>query len=205
MMKLIVVTGGIGSGKSQVCDILEKKGNVARYDADTRVKALYVEFPELLSDIEKALGCCLRNEDGDFVPSGLAAKIFSDREALGIVENIVFPALIDDFDDFCARNKDCGYVVFESATILEKPQFDGFGDIVLLVDAPFEVRLERACLRDGKSRDEILERMRNQKLMNKLSDGGSDPRIDVVIVNDGSFEELEDKIDNLHNNILRTE
>lgn len=203
-MKVIVVTGGIGSGKSQVCDILEKKG-IARYDADARVKSLYAEHPELLLNIENALGCCLRNEKGDFVPSGLAAKIFSDREALGIVENLVFPALLEDFDGFCERNKDLSYVVFESATILEKPQFDGFGDFVLLVDAPFDVRLERACLRDGKSRDEILNRMRNQKLMNELSDGGMDPRIDMVIVNDGSLDELEYKINNLHNNILRTE
>lgn len=205
MMKVIVVTGGIGSGKSQACAILEKKGNIVRYDADTRVKALYSEYPELLSGMEKALGCGLRNEKGDFVPSILAARIFTDKDALALVESMVFPVLIEDFKSFRIRNKDAEFVIFESATVLEKPQFEGFGDIVLLVDAPFEARLERACLRDRKGKDEILERMRNQKLMNELSDGGTDPRIDVVIVNDGSLEELEDKMDNLYNNILRTE
>ena len=81
-------------------------------------------------------------------------------------------------------------MVFESATVLEKPQFEGFGDKIVLVDAPFEVRLDRACRRDGADRVKVLARMKNQKLMNELSAGGEDPRIDYRIVNDCSMEEL---------------
>ena len=76
-MKTLVITGGIGSGKSEVCRILERYGVVARYDADARVKALYSAHPTLLDDIEKALECRLRNDDGCFVPSLLSARIFS--------------------------------------------------------------------------------------------------------------------------------
>jgi dephospho-CoA kinase len=81
-------------------------------------------------------------------------------------------------------------VVFESATVLEKPQFEGFGDKIVLVDAPFETRLERACRRDGTDREKVLARMHNQKLMNELSAGGEDPRIDCRIVNDCSIDDL---------------
>ena len=81
-------------------------------------------------------------------------------------------------------------VVFESATVLEKSQFEGFADKVILVDAPFEVRLARACRRDGADRDRVLARMQNQKLMNDLSDGSEDSRIDCKIMNDSTFEEL---------------
>lgn len=193
MMVVLVVTGGIGSGKSEVCRILEQIGLDCQYNADMKVKALYTGCSGLLESIEKGLGCSLRDEDGCFIPSRLAERIFSDKEALAFVESLVFPALIEDFEEHCRKNAGKEVVIFESATILEKPQFDGFGDITVLVDAPFDIRLERACRRDGADKDAVLARMSNQKLMNALSDGMSDPRIDAVIVNDGTFEELKNR------------
>lgn len=188
-MTVIIVTGGIGSGKSEVCSILKDMGFRSQYNADSRAKALYEEHPSLLADIETSLGRCLRDEEGRFMPGVLASIIFNDTKALNVVEDHLFPALIDDFNEFAGN---CGdeYVVFESATVLEKPQFEGFGDKVIFVDAPFETRLERACLRDGADREKVLARMRNQKLMNALSDGLEDPRIDCVILNDGTLEDL---------------
>ena len=186
---VLVVTGGIGSGKSEVCRILMDMGYVHQYNADSRAKALYEEHPTLLSDIETSLGCSLRDENGKFQPSRLAAVIFSDRNALETVESHLFPALNEDFSSFAGKCGE-GIVVFESATMLEKPQFDGFGDKIILVDAPFETRLERACRRDGADREKVLARMQNQKLMNDLSNGSVDPRIDCKIMNDSTFEEL---------------
>ena len=187
---ILVVTGGIGSGKSQVCGILREMGIRAQYNADARAKALYEEHPTLLSDIEKSLGCTLKNKEGKFEPSKLASVIFNDRDALETVENHLFPVMIEDFQTFAGN---CGeeIVVFESATVLEKPQFKGFGDKVILVDAPFDIRLERACKRDGADQAKVLARMRNQKLMNDLSDGYEDPRIDCKILNDSSLDDLE--------------
>ena len=191
VMKVLIITGGIGSGKSAVCRILQEAGVTAQYNADERVKALYSAHPKLLSDIEVSLGCVLRNEVGDFVPSFLAARIFSDPQALLKVEALVFPALMEDFRAFAEAHKEDDIIVFESATILEKPQFEGFGDMVVLVDAPYEVRLGRACARDGADRAAVEARMANQKLMNSFSDGGHDPRVDAVIVNDSDIEELK--------------
>lgn len=192
-MKVLVITGGIGSGKSAVCRILHEAGITAQYNADERVKALYSAHPTLLKDIEECLECVLRNEHGTFVPAKLAARIFPDPEALQKVESLVFPALIEDFKAFAETNKDEDIIVFESATILEKPQFDGFGDKVVLVDAPYDVRLERACARDGADRSAVEARMANQKLMNALSEGGHDSRIDAVIMNDSDMDELRER------------
>lgn len=192
-MKVLVVTGGIGSGKSEVCRLMADMGLDLQYDADRRVKMLYDVHPGLLADIESALGCGLRDADGKFVPSLLAERIFTDRDALNKVENLVFPALMEDFETFCTDHPDRKIVVFESATILEKPQFDGFGDFVILVDAPFDLRLSRACSRDNKDKKAVMARMSNQTLMNSLSDGGSDPRIDAVIMNDDTKAELRIK------------
>lgn len=199
---ILVVTGGIGSGKSQVCGILSKMGLSAQYNADLRAKALYEEHPTLLAQIEKSLCCSFRDRDGRFVPSLLASRIFTDRQALETVEAHLFPALMEDFQSFAGS---CGedIVVFESATVLEKSQFDGFGDKIILVDAPFETRLERACRRDGSAREEVLARMLNQKLMNDLSSGAVDPRIDCVIINDGTLEDLESRTGNAINSLIR--
>lgn len=194
MMNVLVVTGGIGSGKSAACRILAEKGLEVQYNADARVRELYTSCQGLLEDIEHRLGCCLRNDEGHFVPKLLADRIFTDREALETVEAMVFPALIKDFEAFCRSEEDASIVVFESATVLEKPQFDGFGDKVILVDAPVEVRLERACPRDGADRSAVMARMANQKLMNALSSGAADSRIDAVIVNDSSLQVLEEKL-----------
>lgn len=193
-MKILVITGGIGSGKSEVCRILAQKGLTVQYNADAKVKELYDTVPGLLESIEDRLGCSLRDEAGKFVPRCLAQRIFVDRQALETVESLVFPALMEDFLAF-AGNSGSPFVVFESATILEKPQFDGFGDRVILVDAPVSMRMERACRRDGADREAVKARMANQKKMNALSEGATDPRIDAVIVNDGSIAILEQKIE----------
>lgn len=200
-MKVLAVTGGIGSGKSEVCRILAENGLTLQYNADSRAKALYVESPGLLDEIEIALGGKFRDEDGNFVPSRLAAVIFSDSAALEKVEALLFPEMIRDFHKVMAEAAEDQIVVFESATFLEKKQFDGFADIVLLVDAPFDVRLERACRRDGASKEAILARMKSQRLMNELSEGLEDPRISCRVLNDGTRQELEQNVLSVLNQI----
>ena len=193
-MKILAVTGGIGSGKSEVCRILAENGLALQYNADSRAKELYVECPGLLGEIEKELGERFTDAEGNFVPSRLAAVIFSDAAALEKVEALLFPEMIRDFHRMMAEAAQDQIVVFESATFLEKKQFDGFADIVLLVDAPFDMRLERACRRDGASKEAIIARMKNQRLMNELSEGLEDPRINYRVQNDGTRQELEHKV-----------
>ena len=193
-MRVLAVTGGIGSGKSEVCRILARHGLQMQYNADARAKALYTECPGLLDAMEDALGCVLRSEDGRFMSSALAAVIFTDKDAMEKVEALLYPEMIRDFHRMMAEAFEDQIVVFESATFLEKKQFDGFADIVLLVDAPFDVRLERACARDAASRDAVLARMKCQTLMNALSEGHRDPRIDYTVQNDGTRQELEENV-----------
>lgn len=108
----ILLTGGIGSGKSSVRRILERMG-VPCYDADSAVKGFYevplesesehltsdtAEKPFLLPEIEAALGLSFRKSDGCFDSRKLADAIFSDSVRLKTVEGIVFPALATDFE-----------------------------------------------------------------------------------------------------------
>lgn len=191
MMEILVVTGGIGSGKSEVCRILEEVYGCGVYNADERVKMLYDVHPSLLNDIETMLGDSMRDDEGRFVPARLSARIFSDRSLLRRVESLVFPALMEDFKLWAEEHVDEPFVVFESATLLEKPEFKGFGDKVVLVDSLVETRLERACRRDSASRENIYARMLNQKLMNRISDGEINPDVDAVIHNLGTLSDLK--------------
>lgn len=193
-MQVLIVTGGIGSGKSEICRILQDLYHCGVYNADQRVKRLYDVHPTLLDNLECSLKLSLRDDDGSFVPSRLSRLIFADKTALELVESLVFPALIEDFDLWKADFAYDSFVVFESATVLEKPQFHGFGDKVIVVDAPFATRLERACSRDGQTRDTIIARMQNQTLMNRVSSGEIPQRVDAVIMNDGTVCQLRDKV-----------
>lgn len=190
-MEVLVITGGIGSGKTEVCRILQEIYGCGVYNADERVKMLYDVHPTLLDDIEKLVAEPLRDGEGKFVPSRLSARIFRDRSLLRHVEALVFPALVEDFETWAQQYSDARFVVFESATVLEKPEFRGFGDKVVLVDSLVETRLERACMRDSAPRESVYARMLNQRMMNSISDGELQPEVDAVIHNLGTLTDLK--------------
>lgn len=196
-MKVVVVTGGIGSGKSVVCRYLNRRYGWPVYEADARVKELYQEHPTLLNDIEQSLGVVVRNSDGYFEPRLLADIIFNNADALAKVEEIVFPVLTEDFLLWKSVHEECSFTVLESATILEKPQLVGMGDIVVLIDAPLDVRTGRAACRDGVSESSVRQRMSRQKLMNDISTGEAEGPIDFMILNSGTIQDLENRIDDL--------
>lgn len=193
-MKVLIVTGGIGSGKSTVCSMLSKDYGYPVYEADRRVKELYLEHPRLLTDIEEALGDTFRNEDGEFQPAKLASRIFSHSGDLHKVESLVFPVLMEDFDSWKKINADNKYLVLESATILEKPSLLGMGDLIMVVDAPLQMRIDRAVSRDGVPEKAVRERVASQKLMNEISEGRVPENIDFVIKNDCDIEMLADRL-----------
>ena len=197
-MKVLVVTGGIGSGKSEVCRILTELGVRGVYDADTRAKSLYEAVPGLLDAMESELGLSLRDDDGRFVPAQLAAVVFADGKALETVERLLFPVMLEDFNGWVQEYSADPLIVFESATILDKPFFKGFGDFVLLVDAPLELRRRRASLRDDVDEGLVQKRIDRQKAVNELS-GMSvcPPEVDYIIVNDGGQENLREKVEKL--------
>ena len=186
-MKTLVITGGIGSGKSVVSEYLSSKG-IPVYDCDSRTKALYYENPLLVMDIEEALGESVTDQDGFLARKKLGSVIFSDKEKLAMVEAIVHPMVYEDFvrwrDD---RIKEAPFVVMESAIFLEKPLFHDLADAVLLLKAPGIVRVERTVRRDKSSARSVLQRMKAQRYSRK--------NVDAVIVNNSDIPSLYAKVD----------
>ena len=184
-MLTVIVTGGIGSGKSAVCALLGKRG-IPVYDSDSRVKELYACRRSLVPQLEKALGSPLRRADGTLDKARLAALIFSDDAARETLESIVYPILLKDFLRWRSR-QEAPFVVLESAIILSKPVFDGLADAVVLVSAPEELRIQRVMQRDNLSREEVLRRLSAQNLPME--------KVDVVLLNEGSPEELSTAVE----------
>ncbi len=184
-MRTVIVTGGIGSGKSAVCALLRKRG-IPVYDSDSRVKELYKSRRSLVPRLEKALGCPLRQDDGTLDKARLSALIFSDEGARETLESIVYPILLKDFQRWRSR-QEAPFVVLESAIILSKPIFDGLADAVVLVDAPRELRIRRVMERDGVSREQVQRRLEAQDLPLE--------KVNVTLPNSGSAEELSQAVD----------
>ena len=185
-MKTVVVTGLIGSGKSAVCALLEKRG-IPVYYADDRTKGLYDRRPSLVSRLETALGLSLRLPDGRLDRKALAAVIFSDATAREEVEAIVYPLVLQDFRRWKARQREVPFVVMESAVLLSKPRFDGLYDAAVLVSAPLEVRLRRVMARDGASEEAVRSRMQAQEI--------PQDKVDITLVNNGDAASLSQAVE----------
>jgi dephospho-CoA kinase len=165
MPKIVLVTGLIGSGKSAVCRILQRKGYPV-YDSDSRTKALY-RRPDVAARLESEIGL-----DADHLKG-----IFGTPDRLHRLEEIIHPEVLKDFRAFAAET-DSPVVFFESAIAMSLPLFRDIFDSVILVRAPKEKRWER-----------------NQKASQRDAFQSEPEHYDFLIENDGPIEALEDKTD----------
>lgn len=170
--KVVIITGGIGSGKSTLCAFLRSKGYPV-YDSDSAAKALQKSHPELQAMV--------------------TPDIFLRTDALKALENAVYPLLMEDFRLWASR-QESELLFFESAIVLQKEFFDKFGDYVILVDADVEHRLERTACRKG-GEEEIRRRMALQR------DERSNPRVDFIIDNNGSVSDAEKELEKVINKL----
>lgn len=173
MMK-IGITGGIGSGKSTVCRLFAARG-IAVYDSDREAKRLMTDDAALRAGIEARFGAgtyC----DGRLDRAKLAACVFADAAALADLNALVHPAVMADFAAWAERQAG-PYVVLESAILFEAG-LESQVDHTVAVLAPAELRVQRACRRDGCDEAAIRRRMAAQ-----LGDDELCARADYTIVN----------------------
>lgn len=164
-MKVLAVTGGIGSGKSFITQIFAAMG-VPVYDADSRTKLLYDTDADLKSALVDLFSDEILAQDGRIDRKRLASIVFNDAAALTRLEQRVFPAVLRDIDrwvDECSRrDSSSGFVVVESAIITEKEIFEGVADRILTVTSPLEIRISRVLSRDKTDRESVMARINSQ-------------------------------------------
>lgn len=169
MSTTVLVTGPIGSGKSEVCRYLSSLGWPV-YDCDSRTKSLYDSVPGLRSRIEAAL-------EIEWKDIGI---IFKDERRRALLESIVYPLVATDIARW-KEVQESRLLFVESAVALGKPQFDSLYDRVLLVTAD-------SSLREGRN---PAAAVRGALQSFDLS------RADYVIENNSSIEDLHEKTDKI--------
>lgn len=188
MASTVILTGGIGSGKSVVAAILASRG-IPVYDSDSRTKALYDSNPTLIPSLEQALGTSLRADDGKLDRKLLASIIFDSPERREQLESIVYPLVFKDFQAWKEEHSSAPFVVLESAVILSKPQYFPIADAaVVLVKADSDVRARRTMQRDGATLEAAMARMKAQPDV-------PETLARAVIDNSGTLEELQAQVE----------
>lgn len=177
----VAVTGGIGSGKSYVCQLLAERG-IAVYDCDAAAKRL-MRTSESLQQQLKALVGEEVYRGNRLVKPVMAKFLLASDENHQAVNRIVHPAVADDFVQSGFQWMECA-ILFESG-------FDRLVDRVVCVTAPEEVRLNRIMSRDGISRRKASEWLALQLPQEEVL-----AKSDFEIVNDGEHE-LNEQIDEI--------
>jgi dephospho-CoA kinase len=153
------VTGGIGSGKSLICQVFSHLG-VPVYIADEAAKNLMDHDPEIIKGLTAVFGATIY-EGGKLNRPKLAGFIFDDPKILADVNRIVHPGVRHNFSEWCSSFTSVPFVIQESAILFESNAFSFF-DYIILVTAPDEIRIQRVLSRPGMTREKILGIMKNQ-------------------------------------------
>lgn len=152
-MKKVGITGGIGSGKSIVCDIFRLLG-IPVYPADAHAKRLMEESPDLRASLKATFGDKVYKEDETLDRQYLSGIVFHDATKLEQLNQLVHPAVVRDYAQWVLQFPNAPYTLREAAILLESGTWKDL-DAILLVDAPEEMRIKRVMSRDGRKEAEV--------------------------------------------------
>ena len=177
-MRLIAISGGIGSGKSVVAHLLQVMGYQV-YDCDSRAKSLMTESEEVRRQLIEAFGNETYLADGTLNRQHLSAVAFADEQTLNRLNAIVHPATAQDMRMWADKRAAEGdQAAFVETALLRTAGIDRMVDDVWHVTAPEEVRIGRVMARSGLTALQVRDRMAAQNAEERIAEG------EQVIVND---------------------
>ncbi len=181
-MKKIGLTGGIGSGKSFVANVIEIMG-IPVYDSDRHAKYLMQNDRYLREKLVIEFGSLIYTDDS-LNRQYLSSLVFSKPDRLNTLNQLVHPAVKTDFLIW-ADGKRSPLVFLESAILFES-EFSLLMDKIVVVTAPLELRIDRIIQRDGMTKEAGMQRLKNQ-----WSDEKKISMADYVIENDDKHSIIE--------------
>lgn len=191
-MKIIGLTGGIGSGKSKILSVFSTYG-IPCYESDRRAKWLMQRDAELKSQIKSFFGDQIYEND-QFNQRKLAKLVFANKGKLEALNSLVHPRVKMDFKSFVSQ-QDTPYIIKEAAILFETGG-EKDCDATILVTAPEKLRLQRVLNREKISSMDIKARINNQ-----WSDSRKIPLADYII-NNIDWDKTLRKIDEIHQKLL---
>lgn len=171
-MKVIGITGGIGSGKSIVCKVFELLG-VPVYYADTRANWLTNNDLQLKKEIKELLGRQAYDENGQYNRKWVASQVFDNPELLKMLNMLIHPRVFDDTQKWLALHQNQPYIVREAAISNAAGNGNDL-DKIIVVSCPTEVRIKRIQQRDPQRSNEqiraIIARQKTEKEFSEIAD-----------------------------------
>ena len=196
-MLLVGLTGGIGSGKSTVAELLEARGAYI-VDADAVARSVVEPGSPALKELVARFGPGILDADGRLDRPALGKLAFADEEARKDLEAITHPAINQEFLARMQAAPPDSVVVCDIPLLAESPQAQARGyPVVIVVEAPRDVRLERLEKR-GVPRADAEQRMAAQ-----ATDDQRRAIATHVIDNGGSRRDLESQVDEVWADLLR--
>ena len=174
--KIIGITGGIGSGKSLVSELLSSLGHPT-YNSDIEAKRLYLN-PDIKKEVISIFGEDVYSGN-ELNRAVLGSKVFSDNVLLEKLNQLIHPAVGAHFKNWL-EVQDSNLIFKEAAILIESEAYKSCNGIIT-VSASESLRIERVMTRDGVSEAEVKDRMDKQ-----LSDKERESYADWVIQNDGT-------------------
>lgn len=190
---LFGITGGIGCGKSLVAQFLKEKG-VPIIQADPLAKELAQKLPEIRQALIREFGKDVYTSVGTLNKSRLNELVFENPQTRIRVNQIIHPPVMRHIAKLAKKLfMEGNLLVGVEAALIYEAQMDQRLDLVVVVAAPLEKRLQWLKQRDGLSEEEILKRINSQiPLEEKIR------RSDYAIENNGSIKELKQKVEKFY-------
>lgn len=195
MAFILGLTGGIGSGKSAATNFFKTLG-IDIIDADLIAREVVSINSPALEDIRKHFGDDILYENGELNRAVLRDIIFNDALEKAWLEDLLHPQI----RDIILKKTDnviSPYGILVSPLLFETQQND-LTDRSLLIDVPEDIQLQRVMARDNNTQQQVKNIINSQ-----LSRKEKQQRANDIIINDGSLTELEEKLFNYHQQLLK--
>lgn len=159
-MRIVGLTGGIGSGKTTVANFFSKNKNVAIYIADNEAKKLMNTSATIKNKLVALFGENAYQND-KLNRKFIANIVFKNKQKLQELNTIVHPEVRLHFKNFIKKNNQKAYIIYENAILFESKSNE-LCDIIITVFVSEKIKIERIIARDKSTEKEVLNRIRNQ-------------------------------------------
>lgn len=193
-MKIVGLTGGIGSGKSTIAKWFIEKG-IPVYDSDSEAKRLMNENSRIREQLMELFGEGAYH-NGELNRKFIASKVFEDKALLEKLNKVVHPVVREDFRNW-AQNQATPFVLKEAAILFESGAYKDC-DYIISVVSEEELRIGRVMQRDSVPREQILNRIQNQ-----WTDELRIVNSDFIIRNNSSLENLKSEFEKIYMKLLK--
>lgn len=200
-MYIVALTGGIGSGKSEAARQFAQLG-VPVVDTDAIAHELTATGSPVLSEIEHMFGAHILNKDGSLNRSRLRAHVFSNPAERIRLEALLHPAIYECAIERLKNNESKlqpQYQVLVIPLLFENDRYRSVINKILVIDCNEDTQINRAMARSKLSKEEVTALMAAQTSRKVRLNGA-----DEVIENNNSIAELNEKINKLHNKLIKT-